>query len=192
MTLCVCWWGGFVCECVFSQTEAFGNEVVECVMSDVWTELGLFAFPKDASGTSAKRMIISVCNLFIDYLDAFVAHTLKQLKLLSDEWQSNLDKIMGLLFSFMSRSAFTSQLAFVMETNQSEIILFYFVFGFCLEETVWTWHMIFSVPFVCEFLCAVNRFTVIWGYMGRKWILESLLRRSAPVASKCPWTMNFG
>lgn len=42
-------------------------------MFAVWTEPGIFAYIKDASETSAKRMIISVCDLFMRYLDAFIA-----------------------------------------------------------------------------------------------------------------------
>lgn len=41
-------------------------------MSAVWADFGIFAYTQDASGTLAKRMIISVCNLFMGYLDAFI------------------------------------------------------------------------------------------------------------------------
>lgn len=55
-------------------------------MSAVWTELVIFAYTEDASGTSAKRMIISVCNLFMGYLDAFIARDWKQLSPTSIWW----------------------------------------------------------------------------------------------------------
>lgn len=42
-------------------------------MSAVWPEIDIFAYNEDASGTSAKRVIVSVYSLFIGYLDAFIA-----------------------------------------------------------------------------------------------------------------------
>ena len=75
-------WNNWWCVCVFSnksveQTpEIQGNHIrarVVGIASAIWTEHHLFAYTKDASGTSTKRMIISVCNLFMRYLDAFMA-----------------------------------------------------------------------------------------------------------------------
>ena len=76
------YWNKWWCVCVFSNrsveqtSEIQGNHIkarVVGIASSIWTEHSLFVYTKDASGTSTKGMIISVCNLFMRYFDAFMA-----------------------------------------------------------------------------------------------------------------------
>lgn len=48
--------------------------------------------------------------------------------------------------------------------NKRKMILFHFLFGFCMEETVSAWHLIFTVPSVCWFPCCEQIHCNVWVY----------------------------
>lgn len=47
----------------------------------------------------------------------------------------------------------------------------FYSFGFCMEETVYTWHLIFPVPSVCWFPCCEQIPSILW-VCGEKIIIR--------------------
>lgn len=70
---------------------------------------------------------------------------------------------MELLFLFMDRSTLVSANLGYGDNNISKMILFHFDFGFCMEETAYIWHLIFTVPSVCWFSCCEQIHSNVWG-----------------------------
>lgn len=134
-------------------------------MSAVCTQLGIFSYTEDASGPSATRMIISVCNLFMGYLDDFIAQDWKQWKPTSIWWMREwLGYNNGALIFIYGQLCFSFTVNLYYEKIMKVRWFSHFLFGFCMEETVYSWHLIFPVPSVCWFPCCEQIQSNVWVY----------------------------
>jgi hypothetical protein len=88
--------------------------------------------------------------------------------------ESDLNRIIELLLLFIGRSPLVSLLTFVTEKI---IKARWLSLAFRMEETVYTWHLIFIVPSVSWFPCCEQTHSSMWVGRGRS-LLESFLRRS--------------
>lgn len=71
------------------------------------------------------------------------------------------------------------------------MILVHFLFGFCMEETVYPWHLIFTVPSVCWFPCCEQIHGNVW-VCGEEIIIRIFSEQVNSVASECPWAVRVG